>query len=183
MWKTTTRTQLKQPKKVAENKATQSPPWRGGVDYILPGGPGGWIDGRPDISEITYFTVLRVLSEALGKLPVHVRDKDHRIVEGNTERLLTVRPNDSMTPSQLFSYAEYCRNHYGNAYIYCNWSGSTGQLKSIEALDPRCIRIWVDDVSTDIIQRYYYSYTTMTGNSYIIPVSYTHLTLPTIYSV
>lgn len=170
MWKNTTRTVIKQNKKVEKpvDKAISSPPWRG-VDYILPGGLGGWADGRPDISEITYFTVLRVLSEALGKLPIHVRDKDHNIVENDTERLLNIRPNDSMSPSQLFCYTEYCRNHFGNAYLYCNWSDVTGKLDSITALDPRCVRIWVDDVSTDILQKFYYSYTTMTGNSYIIP--------------
>ena len=45
----------------------------------------------------------------------------------------------------------------------------TGELESITALDPRQIRIWVDDVSTDILQKYYYSYTTVSGKSYIIP--------------
>lgn len=171
MWKNTTRTQLKQNKVVVEkpvDKTLSAPPF-GGVDYILPGGMGGWSDGRPDISEITYFTVLRVLSEALGKLPIHVRDREHRIVYNSTEQLLNVRPNETMTPAMLFSYAEYCRNHYGNAYLYCRWSETTGALLSITALDPRCVRIWVDDVSDDILQRYYYSYTTMSGQSYIIP--------------
>lgn len=170
MWNNTKRSELKKPKTehTAENRAQTRPPFRG-VDYILPGGVGGWVDAYPDIGEITYFTVLRILSEALGKLPIHVRDKEHNIVQNATERLLTIRPNDTMTPAMLMSYTEYCRNHYGNAYIYCNWSQATGELQSMTALDPRCVRIWVDDVNTDILQKYYYSYTTMTGNSYIIP--------------
>lgn len=170
MWNNTKRSELKKPKTEhkAENRALTRPPFRG-VDYILPGGIGGWIDNRPDIGEITYFTVLRVLSEALGKLPIHIRDREHNIVPGKTETLLTVRPNDTMTPAMLMSYTEYCRNHYGNAYMYCNWSQVTGELQSITALDPRQVRIWIDDVNTDILQEYYYSYTTTTGNSYIIP--------------
>ena len=169
MWNNTKRSVLT-PKIVpkTEDKVAKSPPFRG-VDFILPGGMGGWSGSYPDISEITYFTVLRILSEALGKLPVHIKDRDNNIVKNGTERLLNIRPNDTMTPSQLFSYTEYCRNHYGNAYIYCNWSPTTGELKSITALDPRQVRIWIDDVSGDILQRYYYSYTTNTGNSYIIP--------------
>lgn len=32
--------------------------------------------GGPDISEITYFTCLKTLSEALGKLPIYLVDAD-----------------------------------------------------------------------------------------------------------
>lgn len=169
MWKNTVRSKLKHNITAKpENKVSTAPPFRG-VDFILPGGVGGgWGELGPDIGEITYFTVLRVLSEAVGKLPVHVRDAENKIVKNAAERLLTVRPNETMTPVQLLTYLEYSRNHYGNGYAYCNWSRSTGELQSITALDPRCVRIWVDDVSTDILQKYYYSYTTMSGNSYII---------------
>lgn len=169
MWKNTVRSVIKQHKSMpATDKVMQRAPFRG-VDFILPGGVGGgWGELGPDISEITYFTVLRVLSEAVGKLPVHVRDTNNNIVHNAAEKLLTVRPNDTMTPVQLLTYLEYSRNHYGNGYAYCDWSVSTGELKSITALDPRCVRIWVDDVSGDILQKYYYSYTTMGGNSYII---------------
>ena len=166
MWKSTTRAQLKTVKK-PENKALSTPPFRG-IDYILPGGMGGWSEYGPDISEVTYNVVLKVLSEAVGKLPIHIRDKDHKIVQNKAEYLLTVRPNGSMSPVQLFSYLEYCRNHYGNGYAFCEWSGATGDLTSITALDPRCVRVWVDDVSSEILQRHYYTYTTFTGNSYIL---------------
>lgn len=168
MWNNTKRTVIKQ--KIAEkpvDKVLERPPFRG-ADFILPGGVGGFLDDRPAISEITYYTVLRILSEAVGKLPIHVRNKDNEIVKNSTEKLLTVRPNNAMSPSQLFSYTEYCRNHYGNAYLYCDWSGASGKLQSITALDPRCVRIWVDDVSNDILQKYYYTYTTYAGNSYIL---------------
>ena len=168
MWKNTTRSRItKTEKPKPEAKTLSSPPLRG-IDYILPGGIGGWSDYGPDISEATYFTSLKILAEAVGKLPIHVRDKNHNIVQNATERLLTVRPNEAMTPCMLFTYLEYCRNHYGNAYAYCDWSGATGELQSITALDPRCVRIWVDDVSHEILQRYYYTYTTFTGNSYIL---------------
>lgn len=170
MWKNTVRSVIKQNTKStpATDKVLQQPPFRG-VDFILPGGVGGgWGELGPDVGEITYFTVLRVLSEAVGKLPIHIRDAENNIVHNAAEKLLTVRPNATMTPVQLFTYLEYCRNHYGNGYAYCDWSATTGELKSITALDPRCVRIWVDDVENDITQRYYYSYTTVSGSSYII---------------
>lgn len=174
MWKNTSRTVIKpvSKPKIVENpvdKALSKPPFST-VDYILPGGTGGWnSEFGPDLSEITYFTCIRVLSESIGKLPIHVRDTEHNIVKNATERLLTVRPNDTMTPSQLFTYLEFCRNHYGNGYAYCRWSESTGELLSITALNPLCVRVWVDDVSDDILQKYYYTYTTMNGSSYILP--------------
>lgn len=169
MWKNTKRAKLYQKtENTAVDKATTTPPFRG-VDYILPGGVGGWTSHGPDISEITYFTVLRILSEAIGKLPIHVRDSQHKIVKNSAEKLLTIRPNDTMTPVQLLSYLEYSRNHYGNGYAYCDWSDKTGELKSIKALDPRCVRLWVDDVSNSIDQLYYYSYTTLSGSSFFIP--------------
>ena len=167
MWKTTTRSKLILPEKKAENKILSKPPIRG-VDYILPGGMGGFNDYGPDETEATYLTVLRVLSEAFGKLPIHVRDANHNIVHGPAERLLTVRPNESMSPCGLFTYLTYCMVHYGNGYAYCDWSPTTGEIKSITALDPRCVRIWVDDVSNDILQKFYYTYTTFSGNSYIL---------------
>lgn len=168
MWKNVTRAKLKlKSENRSVDRVMTAPPFRG-VDYILPGGVGGWSENGPDIGEITYFTVLRVLSEAVGKLPVHVRDKNHKIVFNPAEKLLTVRPNESMTPVQLFTFLEYSRNHYGNGYAFCDWSPVTGELKNLTALDPRCVRVWIDDVSDDIRQRHYYSYTTMTGNSYII---------------
>lgn len=169
MWKNTVRSKIVQRKPIqkAENKVLTKPPFKG-VDFILPGGFDAFSDYGPDISEITYFTVLRVLSEAVGKMPFHIRDKNHKIVTGNTERLLTVRPNDSMSPVQLWSFLEFARNHYGNSYLYCNWSDQTGKLKSVHALDPRLVRVWVDDVSGDIVQKHYYTYTSLTGQSYVL---------------
>ena len=152
----------------AVDKTLSKPPISRGIDYILPGGFGGWNEFGPSMSEPTYYTCLKVLSEAIGKIPIHVRNAKNEIVKNATEKLLTVRPNDAMSPSMLWTYVEFCRNHYGNGYVYCNWSNTTGELKSITALDPRCVRIWVDDVSDDILQKFYYTYTTFTGNTYIL---------------
>jgi len=149
-----------------QDKVLEKPPFRG-ADFILPGGLGGWTQYGPAISEITYFTIMRVLSESVGKLPIHVRNKNNEIVNNAAEKLLNIRPNETMSPCELMTYLEFCRNEWGNAYAFCDWS--TGRLKSITALDPRCIRIWVDDVSSEILQKIYYTYTTpMSANSYFL---------------
>ena len=90
----------------------------------------------PDISEITYFTCLKTLSEAVGKMPVYLMDTDkNRITDHDTAFFLQARPNPYITPIQLFTYLEYCRNHFGNGYAYIN-------LTNIEAhVNPLCAKI------------------------------------------
>lgn len=170
MWNNTQRSVLKQRK--PENKATKSRPadLNRGPDFILPGGMGGFDSAfGPDIGEITYFTVLRVLSESVGKLPIHVKDKNHKIVNCPAERLLTLKPNDEHTPVQLMSYLEYCRNHWGNGYAYCRWSDTTGKLEAIMPLSPLQMRVWVDDTTDEINQKHYYTYTSINGTSWFLP--------------
>lgn len=169
MWNNTRRTELKITKK-PENKISPVAPATRGIDFILPGGMGsGYTENGPDIGEVTYFTVLRILSETVGKLPIHIRDKNHNIVEGKAENLLTIQPNRSMTPVQLMGYLEYSRIHYGNGYAYVKWSDVTGEIEAVSVLDPRQVRIWVDDTGTELVPEYYYSYTTMSGQTYFIP--------------
>ena len=74
------------------------------------------------ISETTYFTCLRLLSETMGKMPLKYyqttgngkirADPDH------TTYTLTVRPNNFMTPTTFWSTVEANRQHYGNAYVW-----------------------------------------------------------------
>lgn len=172
MWKNTTRSVIKQQKQNIVDKPVDKtlvkPPFQG-VDYILPGGIGSFTEyGNPE-NEATYFTVLKVLSEAIAKLPVHVKDKDNNIVQNSTERLLTIRPNENMSPVQMLTVLEHDRNHWGNGYLYCDWSPTTGELRSIRTLHPQYVRVWIDDVSSEILNRVYYTYTTPSGNSYILP--------------
>lgn len=173
MWKNTQRSVIKQNKAV--NKASKKMPadFNGinrGPDFILPGGLGGFdsVYG-PDIGEITYFTVLRILSECVGKLPIHVKDKNHNIVNNNVERLLNLKPNDEHTPVQMMSYLEYCRNHFGNGYGYCKWSDTNGKLEAIIPLSPLQVRLWVDDTTDEINQKHYYTYTSINGTTWFLP--------------
>lgn len=80
--------------------------------------------GGPDISEITYFTCLKTLAESIGKMPLYLMDENkNRIMDHDVMQLFNVQPNQYMTPIQFFTYLEYCRNHYGNAYAYIAMNG------------------------------------------------------------
>lgn len=99
----------------------------------------------PDESEITYFTCLKVLSESVAKLTIHLKDKDNnKITDHESLRLLKFRPSEFMTPSTLKQLLEYHRNHYGNAYAYLNYDNK-GQLKGIYPLDPKNMKILIDN--------------------------------------
>lgn len=77
---------------------------------------------RKLISEVTYFTCLKMLSETLGKMPIKFyQDTPKGIVKAkhnNGYELLKLRPNSYTTPSIFWATVENNRNHYGNAYIW-----------------------------------------------------------------
>lgn len=74
------------------------------------------------ISEVTYFTCLKMLSETLGKMPIkYYQSTPNGIVKAEYDKgyeLLSLRPNSYMTPSIFWATIENNRNHYGNAYVW-----------------------------------------------------------------
>lgn len=120
-----------------------------------------------DLGEITYFTCLKTLSESVGKMPVYLMDADkRRITNHDTSYLLQVSPNGIQTPTQLFTYLEYCRNHYGNAYAYL-YRDSKKELQKIIPLDCRRVQIWVEEGKEFDSRSYKYFYSDdCTGKSY-----------------
>ena len=98
-----------------------------------------------DLSEVTYYTCLKVLSESLGKLSLHLYDKDNnRVTNHEAVKKLTGRVNPYMTPTNFKTLLEYWRNHYGNSYAYLSYD-NVGHLLGIYPLDPTQITIWVDN--------------------------------------
>lgn len=122
--------------------------------------------GGPDISEITYFTCLKTLAESIGKMPLYLMDENkNRIMDHDVMQLFNVQPNQYMTPIQFFTYLEYCRNHYGNAYAYI--AMNSGKFIGIYPLDPRRIEIWVNNTEEFTRRSFYYRYMDeRNGNSY-----------------
>lgn len=115
------------------------------------------------MAEVTYFTCMKVLSEALSKLPLNlqkVTDKNGIVdMVGDTLwQTVRVRPNPYMTPSSFWTAVENCRNHYGNAYV--NIDRTTDKGVRLWILDPKCIRIyWESMKEISDVPDIYYVYT------------------------
>ena len=103
------------------------------VDFLNLNG----VNGKA-LSEATYFSCLKVLSEAVGKLPLKLLAYNERngVVNARTHPLydiLKTRPNPYMTSSTFWSTIEYNRNHYGNAYALIVGAGSKMTLWILES--------------------------------------------------
>lgn len=134
---------------------------------------------RNSLSEATYFTCLKMLSETLAKMPVkYYQSTEEGIVEPEeteTSRLLKTRPNPFMTPTVFWNTVEMNRNHYGNAYVYIRRKFVRkkygGELRVIDlwVMQSNCVQIVVDDAGIFAgVGRLWYVYTDPTsGKRYI----------------
>jgi HK97 family phage portal protein len=100
------------------------------------------------LSEATYFACLKVLSEAVGKLPMKIQQftpqSGIRIArEHPFYRTLNERPNRHMTASVFWSTMELCRLHYGNAYAWIDTRNP--QRPQLWPIDPQTVQVWYDD--------------------------------------
>lgn len=108
----------------------------------------GLSDTKVDnLSEATYFACLKVLSEAIGKLPLKLLQYNDRngVVNARYHALYKVlhdRPNPYMTSTVFWSTIEYNRNHYGNAYAWIQGAGSKIQLWILPSNE---VEVWYDD--------------------------------------
>lgn len=113
------------------------------------------------LSEATYFACMKVLSEAIGKLPLKLlRYNERNGVETARKHalyyILHDRPNPYMTASTFWSTVEYNRNHYGNAYVWIQGAGKDMKLWILPSTD---VEVWYDDAKIladqpDIYYRY-----------------------------
>ena len=99
------------------------------------------------LSEATYFACMKVLSEAIGKLPLKLlRYNDKNGVETARKHelfnILHSRPNPYMTASTFWSTVEFNRNHYGNAYVWIQGAGKDLKLWILPSTD---VTVWYDD--------------------------------------
>lgn len=135
------------------------------------------------INEATYFTCLKMLSETMGKLPLHYYQQTEqgrkRAQATDMTYLLTVRPNSYMTPSTLFTTTEMMCEHYGNGYIYIDselvMTGKyKGQLKykGLYPLDSSCVTVLIDNAGifkSDNPNALYYKYRDrISGKEYVL---------------
>ena len=114
----------------------------------------------PEQSEATYFACLKVLSEAIGKLPLKIQQSSEnggvRIArEHPYYRMLNERPNRYMTASTFWGAVEMHRNHYGNAYAWIDTRDP--QNPQLWLMDPDSVMIYVDNARrlADVADVYY----------------------------
>ena len=134
---------------------------------------------RKTVSEVTYFTCLKMLSETLAKMPVkYYRKTEAGISEAkqtDTSKLLTKRPNPFMTPTVFWNAVEMNRNHYGNAYVYMRKKfirkryGGEIQILDLWVMQSNCVQVVVDDAGIFAgAGRLWYVYTDPTcGKQYV----------------
>lgn len=107
------------------------------------------------VSEVTYFTCLKMLSETLGKMPLKFRqDTDkgvQRVKSNKVHRLLRTRPNALMTPSIFWATVEQNRNHYGNAYVWIRRKfkrekyGGSYEIQDLWVMPSNDVQVIIDD--------------------------------------
>jgi len=100
------------------------------------------------LKELSYFTCIKILSEAMSKIPCKLykddngskeKAKKHRLYQ-----LLTLRPNPNMSASIFFKYVEYQRNDKGNAIIFID-TDKKGKVRGLYPLPWERIEVWVDN--------------------------------------
>ena len=104
--------------------------------------------GQDNMSEITYFTCLKVLAEGIAKLPLSLQQvtEDGGIRELRENKLwqtVRVRPNPYMSPTDFWTIVENCRNHWGNSYSLIDRSQDGIKLWT---LNPDCMRIYLGNL-------------------------------------
>lgn len=111
------------------------------------------------LSEATYFACLKVLSEAIGKLPLKLLQYNDKngVITARDHPLFSVlrnRPNPYMTATTFWSTVEYNRNHYGNAYVLIDGAGANTRLWIMPSDE---VEVWYDDMKLlgDIPDIYY----------------------------
>lgn len=115
-----------------------------------------------NLSEVTYFTCIKMLSESIGKLNIDLlQDTDKgttRVREHEAYSLFKYRPNPHMSPSTFKSLVEFNRNHYGNAYIWLRYKGA--KVADLWVLENDNVKVIIDDVNLfKSEEKLFYEYT------------------------
>lgn len=135
---------------------------------------------KKELSEVTYFTCLKMLAETVAKLPMKYYQQTEkgkiRAEPDEAYDLLRFRPNPSMTPSTFWVTVENNRNHYGNSFVYIHeemhlkrYGGYiTKELWPMPTLD---VSMMIDDIGLfEGRGKMYYIYRDKySGEQYIFP--------------
>lgn len=131
-----------------------------------------------ELNEVTYFTCLKKLSEAIGKLPIKYYREDEqgkaRAEPDKAYYLISMRPNRIMTPTTFWTTVELNTQHHGNGYVWIHdtYTRENGyKLLDLWIMPSEAVDVLVDDrgifgTRNDI----YYQYTDRyTHETYMFP--------------
>ena len=110
------------------------------------------VRGEKGLREATVYACVKILSEAVAKLPLKVYREGPRGAEKATDHylypLLKSRPNPYMTAYDMFKAVEVQRNLHGNAFIVPEVVQSgpdRGRIRWLWPVDAKAVEIWVDN--------------------------------------
>lgn len=121
------------------------------------------------LSEITYFTCLKLLSESVAKLPLKLYQETEKGIQRATNHylynLLKSRPNPYHSAWNFWAAVEMVKNHDGNAYVYMDIQ--QGKTKGLYPLPSGGVKIWVDNAGIISNENaIWYVYNDGKGNEY-----------------
>lgn len=105
------------------------------------------------LSQTTYYTCLKMLSETMGKMPLKEYQRTNNGLEQRitpTLRLLTTNPNPYMTSTTFWTWNEYCCQHYGNAYVWIDSTlsefkiGGSYKINAFYPMEPYNVQVMRD---------------------------------------
>ncbi len=138
---------------------------------------------RKVISEVTYFTCLKMLSETMGKLPwKFYQNSEKGKIRAEPNRgyeLLTIRPNPIMTPTTFWTTVELNTQHFGNGYVWLRKKftpakyGGKMELVDMWVMQSNYTTVYLDDrgVFGDKGKLYYHYTDPKTGEQYVFKQS------------
>ena len=118
-------------------------------------------------SEATYYACLKVLTEAIGKLPLKIQQYTEnggiRVArEHPYYRMLNERPNRYMAASSFWGTCEQFRDDRGNAYVWIDTRDPSHP--QLWHLDPGAVQVYYDNArKLSDVADVYYRYTTADG--------------------
>lgn len=105
------------------------------------------VTGENALKEATVFACIRILSEAVAKLPIKIYQDADGIKKATDHYLYTIlktRPNPYMSSFNFFNCLETQRNIHGNSYASIEFD-KKGRVKALWPIDSEKVEIWVDD--------------------------------------
>lgn len=131
------------------------------------------------LSETTYYTCLRILSESIGKMPIKLyRNTPNGKVKATLPafEILKTRPNEYLTPSQFMATLMLNTKHFGNGFAWIR----RRYIKQSYGFDYKVLDYWIMpsnkvDMIVDNISLFgednglYYRYADNGGKVYIFP--------------